>query len=498
MKPSKSSKLASVFRLVLGAGVVSAFGAMAIWSYGSSSKRDPFAEIPTALVSRTDLSSTITAPGEVDSSEKTLIECEIEDLDFRNGGTTLSASGSSAIIELVPEGTVVKKGDVLCQLNAAEYIEMTRQQQIELEEDRAELLSARLEFEKLEVSLREYRDGQYVQLQEQMMGQITLARADFERQKDRVAWSERMLEIGYLPLSRLAAEKMTLLKTEIDMKRSRLAFDNLKAYTAPKMILTIEGQLEGARAQLSFHESRVRNDEDQLALYQEQVDNCTIRAPHDGFLIYANEDDDDERIELGTSVREDQDLFYLPNLNKMEVKTLLNETVIRYVDKGMPAQVRIEAFPNVLLEGEVISVAPLPVSVRSRYGNDEVKNYEARVVLNVVPKGLLPGMSALVEVQTDYRPNVLVVPPMAVTMENGRDLCYVIKGGQIEKRPVILGKTTNPQFLEIVSGVNEGDRILADPKHVDPLLVDISKVPLVEPTVNAEVASLVEPDQPAL
>ena len=309
---------------------------------------------------------------------------------------------------------------MLCQLNSAEYIEMARQQQIELEEDRAELLSARLELEKLEVSLREYRDGQFVQLQEQMMGAITLARADFERQKDRVAWSERMLEIGYLPLSRLAAEKMTLLQTEIDMNRSKLAYDNLLAYTAPKMILTIEGQLDGAKAQLSYHETRVRHDEDQLQLYQEQVENCTIRAPHDGFLIYANDDDDDESaLSWGRSVREDQDLFYLPNLNKMEVRTLLNETVIRYVDKGMPAQVRIEALPNVLLEGEVISVAPLPVSIRSRYETDEIKNYEARVVLNVVPKGLMPGMSALVEVQTDYRPNALVVPPMAVTIEDG-------------------------------------------------------------------------------
>ena len=60
---------------------------------------------------------------------------------------------------------------------------------------------------------------------------------------------------------------------------------------------------------------------------------------------------------------------------------------------------------------------------------------------------------------------------------------------------MVLGKTTNPQFLEIVSGVNEGDRILADPKHVDPLLVDLSEVPLVEPSAlvaGSEVASLIE------
>ncbi len=503
MKQMKPRKTTWLIRWMLALSGLAAVGLLGYSGYKTRSSRDPFAHLPTTLVARTNLESIISAPGEVDSSEKTVIECEIESVDFRNGGASLSASGRSMIIELAPEGTLVKQDDVICRLNSVEYEEMARQQEIELEEDRAEMQGAQLDLERLEVSLKEYRDGQFVQLQEQLMGQITLARADNERQKERVTWSKRMLDIGYLPLSRFAAEQTSLLQTEITLSRSRLAYNNLLAYTAPKMILTIEGQLDGARAQLSYHQTRVRHDEEQLALYRDQVAKCTIRAPHDGFLIYANDDDDEERIELGTMVREDQDLFYLPNLERMEVRTLLNETVLRHVEQGMPAVVRIESLPNVVLEGEVVSVSPLPLSIRSRYQTDEVKNYEARVTLNVVPRGLMPGMTAQVQIQTSYRPNSLVVPPTSVEMVDGEEFCYVISGSRIEKRAIKVGDATNPQLLEVTAGLEEGERILIEPRSVTRAegVEIVETASIVEPLPEAateSVVTLVDEVQPAL
>ena len=50
---------------------------------------------------------------------------------------------------------------------------------------------------------------------------------------------------------------------------------------------------------------------------------CTIRAPHDGFVIYANDQRRDIRIEEGMYVRQKQDLMYLPDLNEMEVVDLI-------------------------------------------------------------------------------------------------------------------------------------------------------------------------------
>jgi HlyD family secretion protein len=448
---------------VMALGLAGAGGGGLAWVRHAGAVRLPEGT-PVGTVQRVALDQTVMEDGEVDASEKTLIECDLKRLSFRNGGGSLQASGASLIIDLTPEGTRVSKGDVLCRLDSSEYEEMVRQQEIELQEDRAQYEGARLDLETLEVALKEYRDGQYVQLREQAQAQITLAEADRKRQEDRLDWARRMAGIGYLPLDRLTAEVQTLQRTQVMLDQAKLAASTLVAYKAPKTILTLQGRIDGARAQLTFHEIRVRRDEEQLDEYREQVELCTIRAPHDGVLIYAK-DDDDAPIEPGARVREDQDLFYLPDLGRMEVHAKLHETVLDRVQIGQPAQVRIEALPHVLLEGEVVSIAPLPIAPRSWRQSDEIKNYLAKVQLHVVPEGLMPGMSARVQILTGRTAEALVIPPQAASSHEGKAVCYVATPRGVERRPIVAGKS-RPEALEVLAGVAEGETVLLDPNHL--------------------------------
>jgi len=209
------------------------------------------------------------------------------------------------------------------------------------------------------------------------------------------------------------------------------------------------------------------------------VEKCTIRAPHDGFLIYANEDEDDVRIELGTTVRENQDLFFLPDLTKMLVRTTLHETIVQRVQAGMPARVAIEALPNVRLEGEVVSVAPLPMSKWSWRQADDVRNFEGIVELHVIPEGLLPGMTAEVEILTATAQDALVIPPTALAFEDGRDVCYVASPTGVERREVMVGQY-NTQMIEITGGLDEGELVVTDPGRIDRktvMIVDTPRAP---------------------
>ncbi len=432
------------------------------------------AHLETVTVRPAPIAATVLSMGEVDSSHKTLIECELEALSFRNAGYSIESSGSSMIIELVDEGTVVYQGQVLCRLDASEYEEMVRQQRIELEEDRAQAQSARLELERLEVSLVEYRDGIMNQLKEQHQGEIAMARADVERQKERLAWSKQMSDLGYLPLSRLSTENQTLLQTELTLKQRTLSFKNLIDYTAPKQMLTIMSAIDGARAQLSYEEDRVENDEENLDRYMKQIERCTIRAPHDGFLIYAQDDDDDEPIELGVRVRESQDLFYLPDLSQMEVKAKLHETVVTRVKPGMPARVRIEAFAGRELPGEVTFVAPLPASIQSRYANTEVRYYDALIRLDETLEGLMPGMTAESEILVGQNHAALALPPSAIMIDaERRETCYVVRGDQVERRLLETG-LHEPQWIEVTGGLREGDRVVVNPEQLDASTVAIT------------------------
>src|SRR6185437_9687095 len=91
------------------------------------------AAVTTAPVRRVDLHVSTTAAGEVESSNSTVIECEVEALEIGVKGQRLATGGSSTILTVAPEGTQVKKGDVICVLDASEYDELVRQQQMTVE-----------------------------------------------------------------------------------------------------------------------------------------------------------------------------------------------------------------------------------------------------------------------------------------------------------------------------------------------------------------------------
>jgi HlyD family secretion protein len=219
--------------------------------------------------------------------------------------------------------------------------------------------------------------------------------------------------------------------------------------------------VESARSNLVYQTMRLQRHEERLEHYQKQVDLCTIRAPHDGFVIYANKNENDVRIEEGTRVRQRQNLFYLPDLSDMEVQMPLHESVVDRIHDGMPARVRIEALPGVSVEGHVVSVALVPLMTWSSFGSD-VRNYLGMVKLDSVPRGLLPGMSAEVEIMTGTRNDALVVPAEAVTIEAGEDVCYVAREEGLERRHVTVGSSTSG-LLEVTEGLTEGEEVVLDP-----------------------------------
>jgi HlyD family secretion protein len=228
----------------------------------------------------------------------------------------------------------------------------------------------------------------------------------------------------------------------------------------------LSANLDKVRVELSYQQLRLRHREEQLERFQEQLGYCTIRAPHEGLLVYANEDDDDPQVELGSVVRRHMDLFYLPDLSEMVLNTTIHESVVKQVETGQTAQILITALPKVAVEGHVEKVDPLPITPTSWRANQEIKNFLARIKLNSVPEGLLPGMTATVEILTAFKSNALVVPTNALTMEGEQDICYVADGEDVQRR-VVKVSPGNRQVVEITEGLEEGEEVILDPDQFD-------------------------------
>src|SRR5262249_10293003 len=148
---------------------------------------------------------------------------------------------------------------------------------------------------------------------------------------------------------------------------------------------------------------------------RKQAEKFTIRAPHDGMVVYCPMFEwRGIPLQAGTEVFQYEDLFFLPDLSKMEVEVALHESVGARVRVGMTAEARIIALPGQTFSGKVVSIEQLP-----RYqpkGWETRLEYFARVRLDQTPPGLLPFMSAEVRIDTGRVENALVIPAEAMAM----------------------------------------------------------------------------------
>jgi HlyD family secretion protein len=427
----------------------------------------PFYEtLPRSVVRRLDVKAKLSAGGLVESAKNTKIKCELENLQSRTQPQAALQGGSSMILFLVPDGSNVKQGDILCRLDSSQYEELVRQQHLTVEQARSSKRMAELNVQVAEVGLREYEDGICKQEEQNFRSQLALAESDVQRARDRLAWTLRMQEKGYASTGQVITDKSTLQRAVLTLSQVRGAFAQFQRFTTRTMIITLQSQVEAARTQLAAETLKFESQNERLEHYIRQVELCTIKAPHDGMVVYANNRDKDVRIEEGLVVRQRQDLFLLPDLSEMAVRTILNETVVQQVHEGMPARVRVEALPDVQFEGHVVFVASLAVSIPASDKNGgaggDIKNYVAIVKLDSVSPSLRPGMTAQVEIHTGDGLEALVIPPGAVTMERQHEICYVVGRDGLERRQVSVGAVT-PDYLEVTEGLAEGEEVVLDP-----------------------------------
>ncbi len=372
------------------------------------------------------------------------------------------AGGASILLSVIPEGSQVKHGDVLAVLDSSDYEELLRTQQISVERVKADLVQAQLDHEVAELAVREFKDGIMQETIEDFEGRLFLARSELERASDRLNWCLRMKEKGYVAASTVSAEAYRKAQLTLNVAREDSAFQLFKKFTGPKTIRELEGAVKGAAVMLEYQQLRHKRHIERLATLERQVDHCTIRAPHDGFVIYANTSRRDPLIEPGLPVHQKQDLFYLPDLTDMEVVAMLHESIVDDVGPGMRAKVQVESIPNRQLEGHVVAVSPMAVM----NWRTDVRYFEGIVKLENPPRGLRPGMTAEVDIAMPRREQVLAVPAGAVALDDGHDVCFVVHEDGLERREIKLGQVTR-DMAEVTEGLTEGEQVVLNPSSTE-------------------------------
>jgi multidrug efflux pump subunit AcrA (membrane-fusion protein) len=154
----------------------------------------------------------------------------------------------------------------------------------------------------------------------------------------------------------------------------------------------------------------------------------------------------------------------------------------------MKADVRIAAMPERVFPGRVTAIDIFP-SVKWKEWDENLKHYVVRVRLDRTPAGVLPFMSAVVEIDTGRVPDALVIPVEAMAIVDGRQSCYVVGPEGLERRTITTRRSTT-DLVEVTGGLAEGERVVLRSPEVRGIPVgEPNEVPPGDPAASERTAS---------
>jgi HlyD family secretion protein len=418
--------------------------------------------------------------GELESSANVSVRCEVQ--------SRVAGSNGVKILEIVPEGTIVNKGDFLVKFDDAALQAERTTQQIALSSAEAAAAQSKNDLEAAIIAKKEYEFGEFETEQEKTNGEMLVASENASRAEEAVKFTERLVRRGYIPPRKLRSDQFDLAKARSDLKLLKTRLNALIEYTKPKKLSELEAKVKTSDAKLKSDEAKLALERQKLTVLGDQIAKCTITAPGPGQVIYDHDQDNwggtDRQIKQGTVIYEQRVIIRLPDPKRMQVVAKIAESRIDLIKVGMPATIEIEGLPGVELRGKVTTVNEYPVP--DNWFNANVKEYATKVEVVDAATGLRPGMTAKVAIRVETIADALQVPIQAVVERGGKHYCLLLRSGAtIEPREVLIG-STNEKFLVIRDGLSRDDVVLMNPRvHLPQMHLPESEGPEQDPKLAA-------------
>lgn len=327
---------------------------------------------------------------------------------------------------LIPEGTTVKEGDRVAELDRTPA--ETRRQAVNLEVQKADA-----EFTNAVLD-----------------SALTLAQA-----REDVRTAEYGLEEKRLARAQAEFEAPTLKRqAQIDFEKAGRAFDQAKK--------SLDTKTKQAAAKLSISAANLERSKHNLQAVEDAIGEFTVHAPSEGMVIYLREYGG-RRKGVGSNYYVfDPVVATLPDLTQMQSLTYVNEVDVHRIAVGQPVEISPDADPSRRLSGRVMSVA----NVGEQHPNEDAKVFEVVIDIANADTTLRPGMTTANTIQLRSVPNVLAIPLRAVTTDSGFSYVYKQSGDGITKQMIETGPVSSTEIV-VARGLAETDHILLAPPSKD-------------------------------
>ena len=317
-------------------------------------------------------------------------------------------------------GDVVQAGQVIAELEKDD-------QQALLEQRRAELKVAEARLSSVE-TLRPRETQKAEAALADAEATAELAKTEFGRQS------------ALLARGLIAKQTLDSATKERDVTEARVISARRELDLAKQRYIE---DLKSAKAQIEQSAAAVR-------VLEAQVEYATIRAPIPG-IISAVSTQAGETVAAGLN---SPVFVIIIDLRKLQVDAFVDETDIGKIRVGQKATFTVDSYPDRDFNATVQAIYPKAVIM------DNVVYYDVVLRIDEPLTGQLrPEMTTNVTISLNARTGVLAAPLRAVSREQGKSVVYVLRNGQAVRQTVRVG-WKDPEWIEIVSGLNESDKVL--------------------------------------
>lgn len=353
---------------------------------------------------------TITSSGELQAQNSTSITAPENMRQFRINNVP--------ILNLVPEGTVVARGEFVAELDRSSLSNTLQDAQLSLEEEETQLEQAKLDST---LTLSEARNN--------------IVDLEYTAEQAKLVVEQSQYESP-------AVQRQAQIEYEQAQRRLKQARENYQT------------QVKQAEANVRGRETEVQEERNDVQRIQEIMNQFTIYAPENGMVIYKR-NRDGSKVKEGSSISAwDPIVAELPDFSIMESLTYINEVDIQKVRMGQRVDIGLDAMPEKQLTGQVTSVA----NIGEQRPNSNSKVFQVTIRVNEADSTLRPSMTTSNTIHISSVDSALYVPLETIHTYNDVDVVYKRDGQSAVMQQIIMGMM-NENDVVIHEGIEMSDQL---------------------------------------
>tara|TARA_Y200000002_G_scaffold126387_1_gene103929 strand:+ start:2049 stop:3305 length:1257 start_codon:yes stop_codon:yes gene_type:complete len=322
------------------------------------------------------------------------------------------------IQRLISEGSIVKKGDFVAELDRSEIMGKLQDAQLDVQSAESQVIQAQLDTT------------------------LTLSQARDNLINLRFALEERQIEVDQSKYESPAVQRQA--EIELDRARRQLTQETKNYQTKVKQ----------SQAQLREVETELQKKRNEIVKIRELMAKFTVYAPDQGMIIYRRNWDgskitEGEQISAWSPV-----VAELPDFTVMESVTYVNEVDIQKIELGQLVEVGLDAVPDKKLTGVVTDVA----NIGEQRKNYDSKVFEVIIEINESDSLLRPAMTTSNRIKIASVENALAVPLETIHADDSLTYVYKKDGLNAILQEVDLGLVNENEAI-IIKGIRENDEL---------------------------------------